>query len=189
MLKDMRDSSGIRFETLPKSLQKYFNPKNIILILAALAIISLFKLAFLFILFVVLDILNSYIDSIYKIALPLDFLLMGTILISIKYTPWYCFIFLPFVLIDKLILGKFHQRLFVKMLIVIFVGFLSSMLGNYDIGSTIIIIYLLRYLAEYAIDYIALGWIDVGKIPHRLYNFFGMTAFFYLFGSFLLKLI
>lgn len=158
-----------------------FIKKNSSLIIASVILMAVFfqyRFLFFVILFVALDIANSVANSMYKISLPLDFLLMGAIIFSLEYGVSSAMIFLPFILVDKLVLGKLNHLHFIKIPVVLLVIVVTRFLRMMDFYTMIIVLYTLRYAVEYIIQFILFGEFDIAKIPRRIYNYVGALIFF-----------
>lgn len=148
-----------------------------------------YKKLFFISLFISLDLLNSLVNSKYRLSLPMDFLLAGVIIFSMKYEFYSGMIFIPFIIFNKLIMGKLEFSHFLKVPTLILVSFMSSLLITIPLNLSIFIILLIRYLFEYFIAFFIFGEFNLKKIPRRLYNFLGMYTFFVVFGNLLIKII
>ncbi|MBT3408503.1 hypothetical protein HN415_07515 [Candidatus Woesearchaeota archaeon] len=139
--------------------------------------------------FVILDLTNSWANSKYKLSLPMDFLLTGLVLFSMKYDFYNGMIFIPFVILNKLIMGKLEFTHFLKVPTLIFISLITPIFSKSNLSYSIFVLLLVRYMVEYLITFIVMGELDIRKIPRRMYNLLGMQAFFIVFGSIFLTII
>lgn len=165
------------------------NHRKLILLVFASALFFTFKTVFFLLAFFALDFMVSYIDLKYKIDMLFDFSPIGMIAFCYAISPNYSFLFAGMMLIPRIITGKLEKRHLIKVPILIIIGFLAGLFNFAPIAILGGILFTLRYIMEYALDFAMAGYIDTSRIPRRILHLAAAIFFFSSFGSVLVNVL
>jgi hypothetical protein len=146
-------------------------------------IIFRFRLFFFIVLFMGLDLLNSYLQQKYKfVFIPLDFYLMMIFFVSYTQSAFLGIVLSPFIIVTRIFLGKLEMRHFSKIPLLMITAIVAASLRGVNIVYAGIFIQGLRYTIEYSIQVVTTGKIELDHIGRRLAIFIGTIFFLGWFG-------
>ncbi|MFH2020404.1 MAG: hypothetical protein ABIJ34_03255 [archaeon] len=169
-----------------------FAYKHLPLLFAFLGIalmILRFKVLTVVLLFLTVDIINSYVNFNYKLCVPVDFFLMLVLILSYHNQMMLAIMISPLVLLSRGLLGKLELRHVYKIPILVISSILMAGLSFLNIVLAGVIVIGIRYLLEYLMQAYLLGGINADRFVQRSLNYIGGYGFLALFGRILLAFL
>lgn len=137
-----------------------------IILILSLSYIPLFILTS----FMILDFANSYFKNIYGIKLPVDFSLIGIIVLSYNFQIKYALALPLFIILKKFVLGGLKQVHLKKIPIFVFISLLIYTFNIFNFIIVGILTIILRYLIELFINLFILRDMDLKRISQMIYH-------------------
>jgi hypothetical protein len=174
----------LRYNLL-KTIKKY--SKFLYLFLFGSIIYFVSKPLFLSIIFIGLDLFNITIKRSFKIYIPIDFIVVGSIILTYIFGIKYGLILSSFLLINRFIMGTIEFRHFVKLIPMITIIILAQMFSQYPLVKIGILLFVLRYFLEYIIEIFIFRTFRIELELHRLIHVFSVYLFLNFFNILFLR--
>ena len=169
-----------------KSSLHYLVEKNIRIIGLVILFLSLYfvsKPIFLLSLFIGFDLVNIFIKRSFKLYVPVDFIVVGSIILSYLFGIKYGLIVSVFLVINRLIMGTVEFRHIMKLLPIVIVVLLSSLLSKYSFVLVGISLFILRYVIENIMEYVLFGKLSLAVKIERFVHILAVYVFLIMFNS------
>jgi hypothetical protein len=173
--------NSTRFGTITQFIRQ--NQKNLTLLILTLSLFLFYKSIFVITLFFVLDFIVSYVDHKYKIDLMFDVNPLGLIVFSYAFNYKYGVFFAFMMLIPRIILGKIEKRHLVKVPILIAIAFFADIFSFVDIAILGVLLFIVRYIMEYAFDFALTGAFSSSRMIRRIGHLAGAYIFFTMLAA------
>ncbi|PIY59811.1 hypothetical protein COY95_05120 [Candidatus Woesearchaeota archaeon CG_4_10_14_0_8_um_filter_47_5] len=174
-------------EKFLRNLHAFFNQYLGILVLvtAFLFLLLFFRSFTLFLFFLLLDGIVSYLMSVFSISFT-DFLLLGILIFSKAGKPSYALLYIALFPVTRLILGKFENRHLLKLPILFITFIFIYLFRETDLVFLTVLAFCFRYLVEYLVDFFFFSNVDIVRIPRRAFHLIVAVALMSVFGKALL---
>ena len=153
------------------------------------AFFLIYQRLFVFLLFVALDFVASYLDLKYKIDLGTDYIVTGMIIFSHALGLIYGLWFIPFHFFTRIVLGKLKRKHFLKLPCLLLIPYLAGAFSSTELGTLGFFLFLMRYVLEYMLSFLLFRDIEIRRIPRRLLHLLGGYFILSKFGQFIVEVI
>ncbi len=163
--------------------------KKLVVLALCFGMFFMYKLVFIIVVFFILDFIVSYVDQKYKVDLMFDFNPLGLIVFSYALSYNYGFIFVALLLVPRIIIAKLQRRHLIKLPILIVLALLANFLNALPIQILGSMLFVLRYVLEYTLDFAMTGTVDMSRVPRRVIHLLAAIFFFAYFGDALVGIL
>ncbi|MBD3202775.1 hypothetical protein GF327_00640 [Candidatus Woesearchaeota archaeon] len=166
--------------------------KNILLSVSLVLFLFFFLFydtLFVFLIFVLLDLLFSILSSKYKIDCILDYLLVGIILFGYSFSVKAALLMSGFYLVNRVVQAKLEIRHFKKILPMVVISYLSNLLNRFPVFYIGTFLIFLRYVIEYLFDYLLFGDLKINRLLRRIVHLITGGIFFFVFGEIFVNIL